>query len=347
MNCFKFCKKSRLKNLSSILILGISSCTSSFEDEALVDTPNRTVPLIEGVLPLKKASHHFSPTSWDQKISNLTLKGINNQVLNRESYGYAYSILDEVKNEIIKTNSNVKYIKDLDWNIFITDSKDKNAFSLGYGRIVVTKELLLSLKNREELAGIIAHEMSHNLHRDNVKRMGLILPLFIATPLLMRRYKPSRPKAILYGLTAFTGLNTYSRFRERKADYKACDMLLNSKYKTGGLHNFFQDELDAQNEKMMKQFRQAKERNETKFSEEDYVYYIRLLEFFTGFLSTHPNTQTRIDYITKYLGENLQSTSSVMDHKYQEMKLLLVLNELEIKYRILHEELNNEESEVD
>jgi len=49
----------------------------------------------------------------------------------------------------------------LDWRFGILDSENVNAFATPGGYVLVTKGLLVRLKNEAELAGVLAHEVAH------------------------------------------------------------------------------------------------------------------------------------------------------------------------------------------
>ena len=52
---------------------------------------------------------------------------------------------------------------DAPWRFAVVRDRSVNAFSIGDGRIYVTEGAILAAENQDELAGVIAHEMGHQL----------------------------------------------------------------------------------------------------------------------------------------------------------------------------------------
>lgn len=57
----------------------------------------------------------------------------------------------QIDPELINTN----------WKIHIFESAAPNAFSAGFGNLILTKSMIQACANEAELASILAHEMSH------------------------------------------------------------------------------------------------------------------------------------------------------------------------------------------
>ena len=58
---------------------------------------------------------------------------------------------------------------DLPWNFAVLEDDDVNAFAAPGGYIFITKGLLMRMKNEAELAGVLAHEMSHVLKKHHLQ----------------------------------------------------------------------------------------------------------------------------------------------------------------------------------
>jgi len=88
----------------------------------------------------------------------------------------------------------------LQWTFGVVDSPTVNAFSAPGGYVFVTRGLLLKVKNEAELAGILAHEISHVTHKD----------AFV----IYRQTKLDRCKSLAYtkagGAEASAALSAYS-----------------------------------------------------------------------------------------------------------------------------------------
>ncbi len=55
----------------------------------------------------------------------------------------------------------------LKFRFYLVDDPDANAFALPGGRVYVTRKLIASTKTEDELAGVVAHEMGHQLNHDS------------------------------------------------------------------------------------------------------------------------------------------------------------------------------------
>jgi len=60
---------------------------------------------------------------------------------------------------------------DLDWQFFVVDSKEVNAFALPGGFIYVNRGLIERAQKLDELAGAIGHEIGHVVRRHSVQQM--------------------------------------------------------------------------------------------------------------------------------------------------------------------------------
>ena len=57
---------------------------------------------------------------------------------------------------------------DLPWEFAVLDDEDVNAFAAPGGYVFITKGLLIHMKSEAELAGVLAHEMSHVLRKHHL-----------------------------------------------------------------------------------------------------------------------------------------------------------------------------------
>jgi predicted Zn-dependent protease len=61
--------------------------------------------------------------------------------------------------------------RDLDWQFFIVDSKEVNAFAVPGGFVYVNRGLIERSDQMDELAGVLGHEIGHVVRRHTVKQM--------------------------------------------------------------------------------------------------------------------------------------------------------------------------------
>ncbi len=60
---------------------------------------------------------------------------------------------------------------DLDWQFFIVDSKEVNAFAVPGGYIYVNRGLIERTQRMDQLAGVLGHEIGHVVRRHSIKQM--------------------------------------------------------------------------------------------------------------------------------------------------------------------------------
>jgi len=58
---------------------------------------------------------------------------------------------------------------ELPWQFGVLDDNDVNAFAVSGGRILITKGLLMRMNSEAELAGVLAHEISHVLMKHHLQ----------------------------------------------------------------------------------------------------------------------------------------------------------------------------------
>ncbi len=60
---------------------------------------------------------------------------------------------------------------DLPWRFGIVETEDVNAFSMPGGYVLITRGMFDRMRNESELAGVLAHEISHVVDRDHLKAL--------------------------------------------------------------------------------------------------------------------------------------------------------------------------------
>jgi Zn-dependent protease with chaperone function len=113
-----------------------------------------------------------------------------------------------------------------------------NAFAAPGGFIVVHSGLVAAAESEDELAGVLAHEMSHVIARHSLRQIVYQAGLTAGARLILG--SPDGAAALLAGLaTRLTTLH-YSREQERAADAAAADLLVRAGYSPQGLILFFE-----------------------------------------------------------------------------------------------------------
>ena len=83
------------------------------------------------------------------------------EIIPRQSQLYA--ILDPVANPIALVANRQYYAP---FQFILLNEPEPNAFSMPGGYVFVTTAMLSYLRNRDELAGVICHEVNHDIHHD-------------------------------------------------------------------------------------------------------------------------------------------------------------------------------------
>lgn len=79
-----------------------------------------------------------------------------------------YAVLNEIGRNVARIG-NPQY--DYPFHFILVREKQPNAFSVPGGNVYVTLPLMTFVRNKEELAGVLCHEMSHDIHHDVVHLM--------------------------------------------------------------------------------------------------------------------------------------------------------------------------------
>jgi predicted Zn-dependent protease len=160
------------------------------------------------------------------------------------------------------------------FKFFLVHEAQPNAFATPGGNVYVVDSLLYFVRNTEELAGTLCHEVSHTIHRDGVALMEKeqkIEEREVAAAILLG---PTRAHIIAIALIGKLHSLGYSRDAESKADVTGSDICAEAGYNPWGLMWLFQDFQNAD------------------------VHQIPQL------LSDHPANSTRIRTLEKHFQDN-------------------------------------------
>ncbi len=115
---------------------------------------------------------------------------------------------------------------DLDYDFFVILDSGLNAFALPGGKIFINAGAILDTHSEAELAGLIAHELSHSVlsHGFQIATQGNLSSS-------LAQYLPYG------GLINNIFLSGYSRQMERQADIVGTQILAAGRYAADGLHN--------------------------------------------------------------------------------------------------------------
>ena len=129
--------------------------------------------------------------------------------------------------------------QNLHYHFTILDTAEVNAFTLPGGYIFVTRGLLDYARGRDEVAGVMGHEIGHVAKRHPVRTIEWELASALAL-----RYAPlphgTLPTVLEQGALFLTTLQ-FSRRNEEQADLFGIDLATRAGYDPAGLRDFIQD----------------------------------------------------------------------------------------------------------
>jgi Zn-dependent protease with chaperone function len=157
------------------------------------------------------------------------------------------------------------------FKIRVIDVGMVNAFAAPGGQVALLRGLIEKAESPDEVAGVLAHEMGHVVHRHPMRGLIRRLGLTVLISGLIGGDVAGEAGALLVELS-------YSREDEAAADEAAVDILADAGLRADGLVAFF-DRLGGE-------------------AEED-----QSSESFLTFFSTHPASETRRDAVARRGGE--------------------------------------------
>lgn len=160
------------------------------------------------------------------------------------------------------------------FKFYLVHEPQPNAFAAPGGNVYVTDSLMYFVKNTDELAGTLCHEVSHTIHHDTMTLMGKrekTAKREIAADVLLGS---SRARILAIAFLGHLHNLGYSRDVESQADITGSDVCAAAGYNPWGLVWLFQD------------FQNASEGEVPEL------------------LSDHPNDQNRVDALEKHFKEN-------------------------------------------
>jgi len=153
------------------------------------------------------------------------------------------SPLYNVLNPIAKRISNVASPQyDYPFRFFLVHEKNPNAFAVPGGNVYVTDSLMHFVKTREELAGVLCHETSHDIHHDVLNNARKDQTLAIGATVLSLLINGGHNAMANNALGFLQNIQAlkYSRAVERNADLKGAHTCAAAGYNPWGMVRLFQ-----------------------------------------------------------------------------------------------------------
>jgi predicted Zn-dependent protease len=160
------------------------------------------------------------------------------------------------------------------FKFYLVHEVQPNAFATPGGNVYVVDSLLFFVKNTEQLAGTLCHEVSHTIHHDTITLMEKqeeIEKRAVGAAVVLG---PSRAHILAIALLGKLHSLSYSRDAEERADLTGSDICASAGYNPWGLVWLFQDFKNAQPNQLPQ------------------------------LLSDHPNDQYRITALEQHFREN-------------------------------------------
>ena len=160
------------------------------------------------------------------------------------------------------------------FKFFLVHEASPNAFSVPGGNVYVTDQLMYFVKNKEELAGTLCHEVAHTIHHDamtKVQESRKILARQVGAAILLG---PTLAHAIAISMLGDLQSQAYSRDMETAADLTGSEICAAAGINPWGLVWLFQDFENADPKQIPE------------------------------LLSDHPGNETRINALEKRFREN-------------------------------------------
>jgi predicted Zn-dependent protease len=198
----------------------------------------------------------------ERKLGNLVLESIKEKHDELES-DTVVDALNNIKLKLCVANG----IKDSSITLHIINDDDVNAFALPDRHLVVNAGLIRYCKSAEELAGVMAHEISHMEHNHVMKKLTKEVGIAMLVMVAGGESGGQIARRIVRLLTS----TAFDREQERDADASAVHMMAKADIDPESFANFL--------------FRLSQEKDNIPKSFE--------------LLSTHPNSQDRSAEILK------------------------------------------------
>jgi predicted Zn-dependent protease len=160
------------------------------------------------------------------------------------------------------------------FKFYLVHEAQPNAFATPGGNVYVVDSLLYFVKNTDELAGTLCHEVSHTIHRDTMELMEKrekIAKREVGAAILLG---PTTAHVLAIALLGKLHSLSYSRDVESRADITGSDVCAATGYNPWGLVWLFQDFKGARAEEVPQ------------------------------LLSDHPNDQNRVDALEQHFRKN-------------------------------------------
>jgi len=133
-----------------------------------------------------------------------------------------------------------------DYSFTVVDDEDPNALAAPGGAIFITTQMILTVRNVSELAGVLGHEVGHIVKRHSAQNMvraknaGILRNVAVLAAGIFGGGYAANTADFLTGISALAYINNYSREAESEADAFAVGLLPRAGYEPEGLVSMFE-----------------------------------------------------------------------------------------------------------
>jgi predicted Zn-dependent protease len=136
--------------------------------------------------------------------------------------------------------------RDLDWQFFVVNASEVNAFAVPGGYIYVNRGLIERAQNMSQLAGVLGHEIGHVVRRHSVEQMEKAQGANIGVTLACVLTSVCNNQAAAAAINVGGGLvfAKFSRDAERESDEEAVKYVVRAGIDPRGIPEMFRILLD-------------------------------------------------------------------------------------------------------
>lgn len=131
-------------------------------------------------------------------------------------------------------------MRNLPWQFHIVEDASVNAFNIPGGHVYVTTGLIAASDNVAELAGVMAHEISHGVSRHGTEQLTRAYGLNIVAGLLLGQ-NPAVYQQILAQIVAGGTMARFGRGAEAEADSLGVQYMYTAGYNPRGMVTMFEE----------------------------------------------------------------------------------------------------------
>lgn len=131
----------------------------------------------------------------------------------------------------------------LPWNFYVVDDPAINAFAVPGGHVYVHTGLIANADNASELAGVMAHEISHVLARHSTEQLSRQYGLQILASVVLGQ-NPGQLAQIAASIVGTGAMARFSREAEREADELGIRAMYEAGYNPIGMATMFEELLE-------------------------------------------------------------------------------------------------------